>query len=98
VSYLEVDPAVLRATGHRLRAAVEVARDVRREGGTLAVLGAAAGHERLSDTVRTFFDTWSHGIGCLIEDAETLATMLTDAGTAYGQVESAIAQACEPGG
>jgi len=97
VSYLEVDPAVLRATGHRLRAAVEVARDVRHEGGTLAVLVADAGHERLSDTVQTFVDKWSHGIGCLIEDAETLATMLTDAGTTYGQVESAIARACEPG-
>ena len=98
MSYLEVDPAVLRATGHRLRAAVEVARDVQHEGGTLAALVADAGHERLSDTVQTFFDTWSHGIGCLIEDAETLATMLTDAGTTYGQVESAIARACEPGG
>ena len=95
---LEVDPAVLRTTGHRLRAAVEVARDVRREGGTLAVLVADAGHERLSDTVQTFFDRWSHGIGCLIEDAEALATMLTDAGTTYGQVESSIARACEPGG
>ena len=97
MSYLEVDPAVLRATGHHLRAAVEVARDVRHEGGTLAVLVADAGHERLSDTVQTFFDTWSHGIGCLIEDAETLATMLTDAGTTYGEVESAVARACEPG-
>lgn len=98
MSYLEVDPAVLRAAGRRLRGAVEVARDVRQEGGTLAVLVADAGHERFSDTVQTFFDKWSHGIGCLVGDAETLATMLTDAGTAYGQVESSIARACEPGG
>ena len=97
MSSLEVDPAVLRATGRRLSAAVEVARDVRREGGTLAVLVTDAGHERLTDTVQTFFDKWSHGIGCLIEDAETLATMLTDAGTTYGEVESAVARACEPG-
>ena len=97
MSYLEVDPAVLRATGARLRAAVEVARDVRHEGGTVAVLAADAGHERLSETVQTFFDKWSHGIGCLIEDAETLATMLTDAGTTYGNVESSIARACGPG-
>lgn len=98
MSHLEVDPGVLRTTGRRLGAAVEVARDVRREGGTLAVLAADAGHERLRDTVQTFFDKWSHGIGCLIEDAETIATMLTDAGTTYGQVESSIARACEPGG
>jgi hypothetical protein len=97
VSYLEVDPAVLRATGHRLRAAVEVAHEVRGEGRALAGLVADAGHERLSDAVQTFLDKWSHGIGCLIEDAETLATMLTDAGTAYGGVEASIAQACGPG-
>ena len=98
MTYLSVDPAVLCSTGRQLRAAVEVAHDVRRESARLTVLVADAGHERLSDTVQTFFDTWSHGIGCLIEDAETLATMLTDAGTTYGQVESAIARACEPGG
>lgn len=98
MSYLEVDPAVLRSAGRQLRAAVEVARDVRHEGGTLAVLVTDAGHERLADAVQTFFDKWSHGIGCLIEDAEKLATMLTDAGTTYGQVESSIVRACEPGG
>ena len=98
MSYLEVDPAILRSTGRQLRAAVEVAREVRHEGSTLAVLAADAGHERLSDAVETFLDKWSHGIGCLIEDAERLATMLTEAGTAYGQVESSIAAACETGG
>ena len=98
MTYLSVDPAVLRSTGRQLRAAVEVARDVRHEGATVAVLVADAGHERLSDTVETFLDKWSHGIGCLIEDADKLATMLTEAGTAYGQVESSIARACEPGG
>ena len=98
MTYLSVDPAVLRSTGRQLRAAVEVAHDVRHESARLTVLVADAGHERLTDTVQTFFDKWSHGIGCLIEDAETLATMLADAGTTYGQVESAIAQACEPGG
>ena len=98
MSYLEVDPAVLQTTGHRLRAAVDVARDVRREGSTLAGLATDAGHEGLSDSVQTFLDKWSHGIGCLIEDAEKLATMLTDAGTTYGQVETSIARACEPGG
>jgi hypothetical protein len=98
VSSLEVDPAVLQATGRRLRAAVEVAHDVRREHSSLAVLAADAGHERLSGTVTTFLEKWAHGIGCLIEDADTLASMLTDAGTAYGQVEAAIAGACESGG
>ena len=98
MSCLEVDPAVLRATGRRLRDAVEVARDVRSERSALTALVADAGHDQLSDSVRTFLDRWAHGIGCLIEDADTLATMLTDAGTAYGDVETSIAQACEPAG
>jgi hypothetical protein len=98
VSSLEVDPAVLQATGRRLRAAVEVARDVRREHSSLVVLATDAGHDRLSGTVQTFLEKWAHGIGCLIEDADTLAAMLTDAGTTYRRVETSIARACEPGG
>ena len=98
MTYLSVDPAVLRSTGRQLRAAVEVAHDVRHESARLTVLVADAGHERLSDAVQTFLDKWAHGIGCLIEDADRLATMLTEAGTTYGQVESSIARACEPGG
>lgn len=98
MTYLSVDPAVLRSTGRQLRAAVEVAHDVRHESARLTVLVADAGHERLGDAVQTFLDRWSHGIGCLIEDADKLATMLTDAGTTYRRVESSIARACEPGG
>ena len=95
---LDVDPAVLRATGRQILAAIEVARDVGEERSALTGLVTDAGHDQLSESVQTFLDKWAHGIGCLIEDAETLATMLTDAGTTYGQVESAIARACEPGG
>jgi len=98
VTSLEVDPAVLRATGRRLRAAVEVARDIGKERGALTGLVTDAGHDQLSESVQTFLDNWAHGIGCLIEDADTLASMLTDAGTVYGRVETAIARACESGG
>ena len=98
MSSLEVDPAVLQATGRRLRAAVEVARDIRSERGALTALVTDSGHDQLSESVRTFLDRWAHGIGCLIEDADTLATMLTDAGTAYGRVESSIGQACDAAG
>ncbi len=97
MTYLAVDPATLRSTGRRLRDAVEVAHEVRGEGRALAGLVTDAGHERFSDAVQTFMNKWSHGIGCLIEDAETLATMLSDAGTAYAGVEASIAQACGPG-
>jgi len=98
VSSLEVDPAVLQATGRRLRAAVEVARDVRSERGALTTLVTDSGHDQLSESVRAFLDRWAHGIGCLIEDADTLATMLTESGTFYADVEGSIAQACDPVG
>ncbi len=89
-----MDPAVLLATGRRVRAAVEVAQDVRDEGRGLAVLAAGAGHDGLSEAVEVFLSRWSHGIGCLVEDAETLAGMLVDAGEAYASVESSIGRAC----
>ena len=98
MSQLEVDPAVLQVTGRRLRAAVEVARDVRGERGALAAMVTDAGHDRVTESVQTFLDKWAHGIGCLIEDADTLASMLTEAGTVYGSVETSIARACDPGG
>jgi hypothetical protein len=98
MSELAVDPALLRTTARRLHAAVEVARDVRSEGSTLAVLAGDAGHEGLRDAVDTFVSRWSHGIGCLVEDAQTLAALLDRAGTAYGAVEDAVARACGPGG
>ena len=94
---IEVDPALLAATGRRLRAAVEVAREVRSQRSTLTAMVTDAGHDELAESVRTFLDRWSHGIGCLVDDAETLARMLADAGTAYGRVETAISSACEAG-
>jgi len=94
---MEVDPGALLATGRRLRAAVEVARDVQKEGRGLAALAADAGHERLAEAVEEFTGRWSHGIGALVEDAETLAGLLLDAGEAYASVESSIVRACGPG-
>ena len=48
--------------------------------------------------MHTFLSKWAHGLGCLVEDAETLATMLADSGAVYLDVESAIAAAASPGG
>ncbi len=48
--------------------------------------------------MHTFLSTWAHGLGCLVEDAETLATMLADSGAVYLDVEMAIAGAASPGG
>ena len=93
VSYLEVDPQVLARTGARLREAVTVATEVSKRKGELSALAAAAGHDPLADTVAEFMSRWAHGLGCLVEDATTLASMLTDAGRVYVEVETEIAQA-----
>jgi hypothetical protein len=93
VSYLEVDPQLLRQTGGRLRDAVGIAAQVADGNGALAHLAADAGHPRLTDTVHEFMSTWAHGLGCLVEDGETLASMLADSGAVYVEVEETIATA-----
>jgi hypothetical protein len=94
VSYIEVDPRLLAQAGTRLRDAVTVATEVSKRKGELAALAAAAaGHEPLADTVGEFMSRWAHGLGCLVEDGTTLASMLTDAGRVYIEVETQIAQA-----
>ena len=98
VSRIEVDPALLASTGARLRQAVDVAAGVAATKGELAALADDAGHAGLTDTVHEFMSRWAHGLGCLVEDAGTLAGMLTDAGSVYVELETAIAAAAGPGG
>lgn len=98
MSLIEVDPRLLQLTGSRLRDAVAVATEVAAERGTLAVLADDAGHAGLTEAVHTFLGKWAHGLGCLVEDAETLASMLADSGAVYVDVETAIAGAASPGG
>ena len=98
MSLIEVDPELLRLTGTRLREAVTLATEVAAEKRTLAGLADDAGHAGLTEAVHTFLSTWAHGLGCLVEDAETLAAMLADSGAVYLDVESAIAGAASPGG
>ena len=98
MSLIEVDPQLLAHTGARLRDAVTVAFEVAAEKGTLAALAADAGHAGLTEAVETFLSTWAHGLGCLVEDAEKLASMLADSGAVYLDVESTIANVASPGG
>ncbi len=93
VSQIEVDPALLHHTGTRLREAVAVAVEVRRSRSSLAGLADDAGHAGLAGAVDTFVDRWHHGLGCLVEDAERLATLLADSGRVYLQVEAAVGAA-----
>ena len=93
MSHVEVDPQLLQRTGGRLRDAVQIAAQVAAEKGNLAGLADDAGHPRLTDTVHEFMSKWAHGLGCLVEDAETLAAMLADSGAVYVKVEQAIATA-----
>lgn len=98
VSYLEVDPALLAGTGARLRDAVAVATEVAHGNGALAALADDSGNGDLTGAVHEFMSRWRHGLGCLVEDAETLAQMLAGAGQVYLEVETSIADAAAPGG
>jgi hypothetical protein len=97
MSYVEVDPQLVRQSGVRLRDAVAVARVVTGRRGELTGLAADAGHAALSDAVETFVVRWAHGLGCLVDDAERLASMLADAGRVYVDVETSIASAAGGG-
>ncbi len=93
-----MDPALLASTGARLRDAVAVAEEVAARKGELAALADDAGDDRLTATIHDFLGTWAHGLGCLVEDAGTLAGLLADSGRVYLQVETGIAAAATPGG
>jgi hypothetical protein len=98
VSYLQVDPQLLAGTGARLRDAVAVASEVAGGSGALAALADDGGNGDLTGAVHEFMAKWKHGLGCLVEDAETLAAMLADSGEVYLEVETSIARAASPGG
>ena len=91
MSYVEVDPQLVRQAGVRLRDAVAVARVVTGRRGELTGLAANAGHPALCAAVETFLSRWAHGLGCLTDDADRLASMLSDAGRIYVDVETSIA-------
>ena len=98
VSYVEVDPGLLAGTGARLREAVAVATEVARGNRALAALADDGGSGDLTAAVHEFMAKWKHGLGCLVEDAETLAAMLADSGRVYIEVETSIARAASPSG
>jgi predicted component of type VI protein secretion system len=93
---IEVDPGALGAAAQALRQATSVAREVHR--GTLALTEAAAatGSPRLFFALEGFRHTWAYGLGLVVDDADTLATMLGQAAKVYADTDGAIAQACRP--
>ena len=93
MSQIEVDPTLVRRTGARLGEAVHVARVVASRRGELSGLAAGAGHAAVADAVETFLSRWAHGLGCLVEDADRLSSMLVDAGRVYVDVETSLARA-----
>lgn len=97
VSQIEVDPQLLVQAGTRLRDAVTVATEVSWKTGAMTALAGAAGHDPLAFTVVEFMSRWAHGLGCLVDDATTLASMLTDSGRVYVDVETQIARAASGG-
>jgi hypothetical protein len=92
VSYLEVDPGLLALVGARLTAAIEVVDQVRDERDSLKGLVSDCGHAQLHDASCEFLDEWAYGLGCLKEDAEALAEMLTQSGRVYIEMETQIAR------
>jgi hypothetical protein len=96
VGRIEVDPAGLAAAARALGDATAVAREVHRGTRSLGAAAAATGHGRLEAAAEHFRDRWSYGLGLVVEDADTLARMLTQAARIYAQAEQGIAEAAGP--
>lgn len=90
---IEVEPESLAELGSKLERAAAVADDVHQFGSRTAMfLGVAeCGSEQLALAIWAFLEGWAHGCGFLHRDAQTLAGLLTRAGTVYLDVEAAIA-------
>lgn len=94
---IEVDPLSLATVGRRLTDAIDVARQVDEQRSALEGHVADAGDATFAEAVREFLAEWSYGCQCLVEDATTLAEMLTQAGQVYLEVETGVAGAAGGG-
>ena len=88
---IEVDPQALAGVGRRLTAAIAVVDQIREERDSLKALVEDCGDPALHDAACTFLDKWAYGVGCLEEDAQTLARLLTQSGRVYVETETCIA-------
>ncbi|MGH9244441.1 MAG: WXG100 family type VII secretion target [Acidimicrobiales bacterium] len=89
MTYIKVDPAVLRLVSQRLTDSIGVAREVDESRGNLK---AHVGGEQstLRDAVNSFLDEWGYGCECLIEDATQTSRRLDHASQCYLEVEGDI--------
>jgi hypothetical protein len=94
---IEVDPGLLAGVGQRLTAAIGVVEQIKNERDSLKALVDDSGDDGLHDAACTFLDKWAYGVGCLEQDARTLAGLLTQAGRVYVDTDTAIAGSFDDG-
>ncbi len=93
--HFDVDPRLLTDTAVRLRAAVEVAREVSEHRSRLSGLLVACGSDRLESAGDDFLRQWGYGMGLIVDDAEELATMLEAGAATYQEAEDRITRGLE---
>jgi hypothetical protein len=94
---IEVAPETLAGVGERLTAAIGVVDQIKGERDSLKALVEDCGDDGLHDAACTFLDKWAYGVGCLEQDARTLASMLTQAGRVYLDTDTAIGGSFDDG-
>ena len=87
---LTVDVTMLSDTATNLRQAVGVAAEVAERKGELTSLVSDAGSATLAGAAREFVEQWGYGMGLIVDDAETLATMLGTAAEVFASTERSI--------
>ena len=93
MSDLAYDKADLQSSSRLLEQAVDVARRVDRETGRMAGGVSDCGHDRLSGAAKHFLEEWGYGMKIIAEDADGLATGLSEAVLAYEAVDQNLATA-----
>lgn len=89
---IEVDPGAMNEVAGELTAGVAVAREVKKHHSRMAGTLDSSGHPIMQFALASFLDRWSYGCGCLVSDADDIATSLRKAGTIYLHIDEAAAR------
>ena len=92
MTYISVEPTVLRTVADRLIDAVAVAGEVKHQRNQLE--GRLGGEHRLvRGATHSFLERWAFGCECLIADATEISGRLNNASQCYVDVEASIERA-----
>jgi hypothetical protein len=91
MTYIKVNPGVLRDVATRLIESSAVAREVKDDRDGLKDR-VSDEHDVVRGAVESFLDEWAYGCECLLEDADQTSTRLSMASECYLEVEDVMSE------